>query len=480
MPKIKPVAAAFAAASLLALGAWGERHFDNFANPAQLVAPAAAATSLPAPAVQALPDFSAIVEANKDAVVNINVTGTRAVSANPFGGDDAMNEFFRRFAIPQPQQRVPQQGLGSGFIVSPDGYILTNTHVVEGANEVTVRLSDRREFRAKVIGTDKPTDIAVIKIDAKDLPVAHLGDSRKVRVGEWVLAIGSPFGFESSVTAGIVSATSRSLPDGTYVPFIQTDVAVNPGNSGGPLFNLKGEVIGINSQIYSRTGGYQGLSFAIPVDVAVKVRDQLIRSGKVERSRIGVGIQSVTQGLAQSFGLAKPEGALVASVENKGPAARAGIEPGDVILSVDGKPVVTSADLPPMIADIKPGSSTRLEVWRKGEKKTIAVTTDTLKAEKTASNDTNPEAQGRLGLALRPLTPEEKKESGIAAGLVVEQAGGPAARAGIQEGDVILSVNRTPVTSVGQVRDLISRSGKQVAILVQRGESKIFVPVELG
>jgi len=478
--KIKPVAIALAVAGLVAVGAFGERQFQNFANPAQLVAPAIAATALPSPrpATQSLPDFPAIVEANRNAVVNINVTGTRNVAATPFGGDESLNEFFRRFNVPQP--RGPQQGLGSGFIVAADGIILTNTHVVEGANEVTVRLADRREFRAKVIGTDKATDVAVLKIDAKDLPTVRFGNSKSVRVGEWVLAIGSPFGFESSVTAGIVSATSRSLPDGTYVPFIQTDVAVNPGNSGGPLFNLKGEVIGINSQIYSRTGGYQGLSFAIPIDVAIKVRDQLVKYGRVERGRIGVGIQEVTQSLAQSFGLAKPEGALVSAVEDKGPAARAGLEPGDVILSVDGKPVPHSSELPPLIADVKPGSSAKLEIWRKGEKKSVTVTTDALKTEQTAARGESNEPQGRLGLALRPLTPGERRESGIGSGLLVERAGGPAARAGIQEGDVVLAVNRTAVKDVAQMRELVAKSGKQVALLVQRGDSKIFVPVELG
>jgi serine protease Do len=492
--RLKPIATALAAAGLLAVGAWGGRNIDNFAHPTQLVAPALAQTAtraapvqgantntpIQAP-VQALPDFSAIVQANKDAVVNINVSGTRPASASPFGGgnDDSLNEFFRRFQGPGGRGGAPLRGLGSGFIVSPDGIILTNAHVVEGASEVTVRLADRREFRAKVLGTDKPTDIAVLKIEAKNLPAVHIGDSRNTRVGEWVLAIGSPFGFESTVTAGIVSATSRSLPDGTYVPFIQTDAAVNPGNSGGPLFNMRGEVIGINSQIYSRTGGYQGVSFAIPVDVAIKVRDQLVKTGKVERGRIGVAIQEITQPLAQSFGMPKTEGALVASVENKGPAARAGIEPGDVILSVDGKPVRSSGELPPMIADVKPGTTAQLEVWRKGEKKTIPVTVDALKTEQIAKADT-PEPQGRLGLALRPLTAQERKESGVASGLVVEQAGGPAAQAGIQPGDIVLAVNRMPVKDVAQMRELVAKSGKQLALLVQRGDAKIFVPVELG
>jgi serine protease Do len=492
--RLKPLAGALAAAGLLAAGAWGGRQLNDFAGPGRVVATAHAATAAPAQRnlpvqsaspsgtapVQALPDFAAIVQANKDSVVNINVSGTRAASASPFGGgdDDPLAEFFRRFGGPQ-QRGVPVRGLGSGFIVSPDGLILTNAHVVEGATEVTVRLNDRREFRARLLGTDKPTDIAVLKIEAGNLPAVRIGDSRNVRVGEWVLAIGSPFGFESTVTAGIVSATSRSLPDGTYVPFIQTDAAVNPGNSGGPLFNMKGEVIGINSQIYSRTGGYQGVSFAIPVDVAIKVRDQLVRTGRVERGRIGVSIQEVTQPLAQSFGMPRPEGALVTSVENRGPAAKAGLEPGDVILSVDGRPVRNSGELPPMIADVKPGTTTQIEIWRKGERKTIPVTVDTLKTEQTARAPAEA-SQGRLGLALRPLTSQERKEAGVSSGLLVEHAGGPAAQAGIQEGDIVLSVNRTPVKDIAHMRELVARSGKQVALLVQRGDAKIFVPIKLG
>ena len=339
---------------------------------------AAAPAVQPAPqaaAVQTLPGVAAIAEANKEAVVNISASaGQTPASAAPgvpeqFEGTP-FEEFFRRFQIPQPN--IPRQGMGSGFIVEPDGVILTNAHVVAGADEVRVRLTDRREFKGKVLGVDKPTDIAVIKIDAKGLPTVKLGDPRSIRVGEWVVAIGSPFGFENTVTAGIVSATSRSLPDGTYVPFIQTDAAVNPGNSGGPLFNMKGEVIGINSQIYSRTGGYQGLAFAIPVDVAANVKTQLVQHGKVERGRLGVSIQEVSQSLAQSFGLERPRGALVAQVEKRSPAEKAGIKPGDVLLGVNGKAVERSAELPPLVAAVKPGTKATFELWRDGRRRSTS------------------------------------------------------------------------------------------------------------
>ncbi|MEW5862646.1 MAG: DegQ family serine endoprotease [Pseudomonadota bacterium] len=424
-----------------------------------------------------LPDFASIVQAESPAVVNIRVQAKAAREMPfPFGGDPFF-EFFRRFQIPQPN--IPRQGVGSGFIVSADGVVLTNAHVVEGADSVIVKLSDRREFKAKVIGTDEQTDIAVLKIDAKNLPVVRIGSSKSVRVGDWVLAIGSPFGFENTVTAGIVSATSRALPDGTYVPFIQTDAAVNPGNSGGPLFNLKGEVIGINSQIYSRTGGYQGLAFAIPIDVAMKVKDQLLTTGRVERGRIGVTIQEVTQALAKSFGLDAPRGALVTSVEKDGPAAKAGIEPGDVILGVNGQPVEISSALPPLIADIKPGQTARLEIWRDGTKRTVTVTVGRLESARAGKPETGASPEGgRLGLAVRPLTREEQRAIGTT-GLLVEGVSGPAAEAGVQEGDIILSVNGVPVKDVAQLRNLVA--GKShVALRVRRGEAILFIPVELG
>jgi serine protease Do len=352
--------------------------------------------------------------------------------------------------------------------------------VVDGAQEVNVKLTDRREFKAKVLGVDKQSDVAVLRISAKNLPVVQIGNPANTKVGEPVVAIGSPYGFENTVTAGIVSAKSRSLPDDTYVPFIQTDVAVNPGNSGGPLFNLRGEVIGINSQIYSQTGGYQGLSFAVPIDVAMKVEQQLVATGKVTRGRLGIAVQEVDQSLADSFKLPKPEGALVNSVEDGGPAAKAGLQPGDVILQINGVHIDRSGDLPEQVADIKPGTTVPLQVMRQGKPVTLSVTVGAAKDAKVASSDKAAPNQGRLGLAVRPLQPEEKRQSGLAGGLVVMDASGPAAKVGIQPGDVILSLNGTPVSSVQELRTLVDRAGKHVALLVQRDDTKIFVPVDLG
>jgi serine protease Do len=443
-----------------------------------------------APTMQTLPDFASIVDANKGAVVNITATkNAPAATAQGGGEDDEDNplfEFFRRFQGPGgqgPMPRMPMQGMGSGFIINPDGVVLTNAHVVEGADEVRVRLTDRREFKGKVVGVDRLADVAVVKIDAKGLPTAKLGDPSKIRVGEWVLAIGSPFGFENTVTAGIVSATSRSLPEGTYVPFIQTDAAVNPGNSGGPLFNLRGEVIGINSAIYSQSGGYMGLAFAIPIDVAANVEEQLLKYGKVERGRIGVGIQDVNAQLAQSFGLERPMGALVSSVEPGGPAEKAGLKARDVILSYNGKPIERSAALPPLVAQTKPGSKSSLEVWRDGKKQTLSLQVDELKQPAVARNSRSSpgERGGKLGLAVRPLTPEEKQElGGGAQGVVVEQVGGPAARAGLRPGDVITAVNGTPVRSPDDLRKQVDKAKGSVALLVRRGEASIFVPIEIG
>jgi serine protease Do len=425
--------------------------------------------------VQTLPDFAAIAEANKGAVVNITaLAGQKPAAAAPRVPEELegtpFGEFFRRFQIPQPN--IPRQGVGSGFIVEPDGVILTNAHVVEGADEVRVRLSDRREFKGNVVGVDKPTDIAVVRIEAKGLPAVRLGDPSKVRVGEWVLAIGSPFGFENTVTAGIVSATSRSLPDGTYVPFIQTDAAVNPGNSGGPLFNMKGEVIGINSQIYSRTGGYQGLAFAIPIDVAAGVKTELVQHGKVERGRLGVTIQEVSQSLAQSFGLERPRGALVAQVEKGSPAEKAGLKPGDVLLGVNGKAIERSAELPPLVAAVKPGTKATFELWRDGRKRTLEVTVGALAPEQVAAGPASEAGAetGKLGLALRP------SENG----LVVESATGAAARAGIRAGDVVTAVNGKRVKSVEDLKAAAAKAKGSVALLVRRGGDSIFVPVEIG
>ena len=492
---VKSLLFAVAAAALLAGGCTKEEPVKASAPPASVNVPAAGATN-PAPqagasasggATQTLPDFAAIVDANKGAVVNI--TATKVVSPRgqmPFGGggdddeDNPLSEFFRRFQAPMP--RMPLQGMGSGFIVHGDGVVLTNAHVVEGADEVRVKLTDRREFKGKVAGVDKLTDVAVVKIDAKDLPTVKLGDPAKIRTGEWVLAIGSPFGFENTVTAGIVSGTSRSLPEGTYVPFIQTDAAVNPGNSGGPLFNLRGEVVGVTSAIYSRTGGYMGVAFAIPIDVASNVAEQLLKTGKVERGRIGVGIQDLNSSLAQSFGLERPQGALVSTVESGGPAEKAGVKPGDVILSYNGKPIDNSNQLPPLVAATKPGSKATLEVWRDGKKQTLNVAIAELREDKVARAKPGGDAErgGRLGLAVRPLSPEEKKELGSAQGVVVEQVGGAAARAGIRPGDVITAVNGTPVKSPDELRRQVEKAKGSVALLVRRGDASIFVPIEIG
>ncbi len=429
-----------------------------------------------------VPDFSAIVARDGPAVVNISVSGTMKTAMGSMHGDDSdnpLNEFFRRFHVPIPEGKMPTHGLGSGFIVSEDGVVLTNAHVVDGADEVTVKLTDKREFKAKIVGVDKTTDVAVLRIPASDLPTVKIGDPQQARVGQWVLAIGAPFGFENSVTAGIISAKSRSLPDEGYVPFMQTDVAVNPGNSGGPLIDANGEVIGINSQIYSKSGGYEGLSFAIPIDVAMKVEHEILDHGKVSRGQLGVLIQEVNQSLAESFGLKKPEGALVASVEDGSPAAKAGLQPGDVILKFNGKEIASSADLPPMVADLAPGTRAKLEVWRKGASREIDVTVGEMKAAQ-ASKAPATASGGRLGLSLRPLTPEEKADVG-AMGLVVEDvADGPASRAGIEPDDVILAVNGEKVTSVEQLRNLLAKAGKRVALLILREDRKIYVPINLG
>jgi serine protease Do len=450
----------------------------------RLYEPSHVHAAAPAVALQALPDFAELVQRYGPAVVNVRVT--QAVKTAAEGAQNPqvppeLEEFFRRFQVPMPRGDAPPgRGLGSGFIVSSDGLMLTNAHVVRGGGDVVVRLTDKREFKAKVIGTDAQTDVAVLKIDATDLPTVKIGDPNAVRVGEWVVAIGSPYGFDNSVTAGIVSAKGRSLPDGTYVPFIQTDVAVNPGNSGGPLFNMKGEVIGINSQIYSRTGGYQGLSFAIPMDVAANVQNQLVSYGKVTRGRIGVTIQEVNQALAESFGLKKTAGALVSSVEKDSPAAKGGIEAGDVILKVDGKEINGSMDLTGLIASMKPGSNAKFEVWRKGTSRVLTVTIGEMTPQKVASADPAVEQQGRLGVAVRPLTPEEQQEAGVSNGVVVERVGGAAAQAGLQAGDIILALNNTPVKTADQLRGIIEKSGKRVALLVQRDSAKVYIPVELG
>jgi serine protease Do len=456
-----------------------------------------AATAQPAfaPSARGSVDFSDIVERYGPAVVNVSVTG-RAPRGAPRGGpgaepepDDALREFLRRFGPPGTQQaprgEVPAvRGLGSGFIVSADGLILTNAHVVEGAEEIVVRLTDRREFRAKLVGADPQTDVAVLRIEARNLPTVKLGDPSRVKVGEPVLAIGSPYGFENTVTAGIVSAKSRSLPDDTYVPFLQTDVAVNPGNSGGPLFDARGEVIGINSQIYSRTGGFQGLSFAIPIDVATRVQGQLVSTGRVERGRLGVSIQELDQSLARAFGMETPRGALVTGVAPGSPGAAAGLRTGDVIVALDGRPIDRSAELPARVAEMKPGQRASIEVLRERSSKTLSIIVGTFTPEKVATaSDAQPpgapQPAARLGLAVRELRAGEGGP-GQPAGLLVESAGGPAGQAGIRPGDRILSVNGTAVSTVAQLRDRVSAAGDEVALLIQRNDARVFVPLRLA
>jgi len=456
-------------------------------------APVAAASSTATATARAgLPDFSALVEQVGPAVVNIAVSSVRAsggetAGENPFA-DDPFYDFLRRFGVPVPgqggqqggQPRV-QQGVGSGFIVSPDGHVLTNAHVVDGATEVTVRLTDKREFKAKVVGVDKRTDVALLKIDAKNLPTVKIGDAEHAKVGEWVIAVGSPFGFDNTVTAGIISAKARRLPDETYVPFIQTDVAINPGNSGGPLFNLNGEVIGINSQIYSRSGGFMGISFAIPIDTAMKVRDQLQKYGKVQRGRLGVLIQGMDDDLAQTFGLDKAKGALVSQVEPDGPAAKAGLESGDVILAVNGQEVKESTDLPRVIGDLKPGDKVKLQVWRNKASREFTATLAEMPGEgsKPTAGKGAEKPSGKVGLALRQLESREASRLGVPGGLLVEDVAGPAAQAGVRPGDVIIAVNNQRVTTMQEMTARLDSAGDRFALLVLRGNQRLFIPVRL-
>jgi serine protease Do len=382
--------------------------------------------------------------------------------------------------MPKAPSDTPSRGMGSGFIVGSDGVVLTNAHVVADADEVLVRLTDRREFKAKVLGSDRTTDVAVLKIDAKDLPTVTIGNPDVTRVGEWVVAIGTPYGLDNTVTSGIVSAKSRSLPGDAAVPFIQTDAAVNPGNSGGPLFNLKGEVIGINSQIFSRTGGFQGVAFAIPIDVAMNVKDQIQRNGKVQHGRLGVSIQEVTTALAENFGMKESGGALVSAVARDSAAAKAGLEPGDVILKFDGKAIGQSSELPPMVSKIKPGSPVTLEIWRDGKPKELKATVGEVEDKAIVALAKDAAAQGKLGVAVRALSKEERKSGAIADGVVVEDVAGAAARAGVRAGDIIVSVNRTPVKSPEHLKELVGKAGKTLAILVQREDARIFIPVTIG
>jgi len=437
-------------------------------------------TAVPAtPLVRGLPDFASLVAQVGPAVVNVTVVEKRqrtpGFAGNPFGDDnDPFSDFFRQFQQRQPRDQAPEQGVGSGFIVSSDGYILTNTHVVDNATRVTVRLTDRREFQAKVIGSDDKSDVALLKIDAKNLPTVRIGDPSKLRPGEWVIAIGSPFNFQNSVTAGIVSALGRPVPGGSaynYVNFIQTDVAVNPGNSGGPLFNMNGEVVGINSQIYSNTGSYAGLSFAIPIDIANNVRQQLATTGHVTRGLIGVSIQPVTAALAESFGLDRPRGAAVSSVVPGGAADKAGVKPEDIILSVNGRNIEQSSELPALVAGIRPGNTADLEVWRGQGTKHLTVTVEELKDKaavaRTGGSGKDSDKLDALGLSVRELTVAEKSQLHTNGIVVITDTDGPSLEAGLRSGEVILGANRTRVGSVAELREAVRKAGHSVALLVQ-------------
>jgi serine protease Do len=483
----KPLVIAMLGAATLAVPI-GALYFSGAAH-ASAPAPAAAVNP-----VAALPDFSGMVQKYGPAVVNITVTskvstawqsdengdneGNGNGNENPFGPNSPFAPFFHNFGFQTPRPQ-PMHGEGSGFIIRSDGLIMTNAHVVKGASEVMVRLTDRHEYPAKVIGIDTRSDIALIRIKAASLPTVKIGDSRALKVGEWVLAIGAPFGFDNSATAGIVSAKNRPL-NGDYVPFIQTDVPINPGNSGGPLFNMRGEVVGVNSQIYSRSGGYMGVSFSIPIDVAMKVGTQLETSGHVTRGKLGVVIQNVTQDLSDSFGLPQPEGVLVSSIEKGGPAARAGIEPGDVILKLNGEPIESSAELSEKIAELGPGASADLELWRNHASRNLSVKLSTLEEHSTARNEEPQHEGGKLGLAVRPLTSEEQRQGNVPGGLIVEQSSGPAAEAGIQPGDIVLSANGAPLASAAALKRAVENSKGHIALLIQRGDTRIFVPVRVG
>jgi serine protease Do len=439
-----------------------------------------------------LPDFTELYEKNGPAVVSIDVTqkSRRARGMPELSEDDPFYEFFRRFGQvppgPRGQQREPEaQSVGSGFIIGTDGFVITNAHVVDGADEVTVKLSDKREFKAKVVGADKRTDIALLKIEAKDLPKVTIGDPDKLKVGEWVVAIGKPFGLENTMTAGIVSAKGRDLPQENLVPFIQTDVAINPGNSGGPLFNMRGEVVGINSLIYSRTGGYMGLAFAIPIDVAMNTVGQLKDKGRVTRARIGVQIQPVTKEDAESFGLGAPRGALVNGVEKDAPAAKAGVEIGDIIIKVDGRDVKSSNELPRIISVIRPGTKVTLTVWRKGTQKDIVVTVAEIKEDTTAQTrrgGPSPKEKAkpnRMGLVLSDLTDEQKKEADVKSGVLIEDVA-PNVRGNVQPGDIILAIVRggqpTEAKSAAQVNDLLAKLDKAASVTLQlkRDDQQLF------
>jgi serine protease Do len=451
-----------------------------------------------------LPDFTELVERVGPAVVNIRTLERARASARSGSGmpemDEDMLEFFRRFGIPIPNQPSPrggprqgpdgepqQRGVGSGFVLSADGYVLTNAHVVDGADEVLVTLTDKREFKAKIIGADRRSDVALVKIEASGLPTVKIGDVNKLKVGEWVMAIGSPFGLENTVTAGIVSAKARDT--GELLPLIQTDVAINPGNSGGPLINLRGEVVGINSQIYSRTGGFMGISFAIPIDEATRVSEQLRTNGRVIRGRIGVSIDQVTKEVADAIGLGKPVGALVRSVEAGGPAEKAGVEPGDIITRFDGKTIEKSSDLPRTVTQLRPGTKATMQVFRRGAYRDLPVTVVEFEPERTrrvAGTEDNGKppvgASTALGLNVVDLTEAQKRELKVKGGVRVEAADGAAARSGIREGDVILSLDNNEVSGAKQFEALAAKldRSKPATVLVRRGDAVNFVVIRPG
>ena len=452
-----------------------------------------------APNPIALPDMTSIAAQFAPTVVNISIRGTRKVSTSgDISGDsgsdaqksqeeDAMSDFLRgfqqRFGGLPPQIQMPIRGEGSGFIVSSDGLILTNAHVVSDAEEVVVKLTDRREFLAKVLGSDKLTDIAVLKIDASKLQAVSLTPPAPLRVGEWVLAIGSPFGFESTVTAGVISATRRSLPGDGSVPFIQTDAAINPGNSGGPLINMRGEVVGINSQIYSRSGGYQGVSFAIPISVAQRIEQQILSTGKVRHAKLGVSVQDVNQTLAEAFKLDKPSGALVDDVQKDSAAERAGLESGDVVLAVNGKPIDLAGDLSANVSLAQPGEQIELDIWRQGARRTLHaklgdIKLDPVKPQLIAAALPNPVA--RLGLLLSLPKSKDEQAEGKTAGLLIEGVNGAAEHAGVQPGDLLLAIDGRQVSTITQAGLAAVQSGKSVALLLQRDGMKIYIPLRLG
>jgi serine protease Do len=481
--KIKYLSISLLIGVVIAGGYWQNKH--SVISEANAITSRTSQALLSQPStIVTLPNFATIAANNGPSVVNISVTGTvKNVGLNNFpqtGPDDPFFEFFKHFQPTIPDAESPISGMGSGFIVKSNGVILTNAHVVENADEVTVKLTDKREFKAKVLGVDKPTDVAVLKIEADNLPAVKIGSTQSTNVGDWVLAIGSPFGLENTVTAGIVSAKSRALPDEGYVSFLQTDVAINPGNSGGPLFNLNGEVIGINSQIYSRSGGYQGLSFSIPIEVAMKTEQQLLEHGKVSRGRIGVGIQSINQDLANSFGLDRPMGALVGSVEKNGPADKVGIVPGDVISKFNGKTIDRSSDLPSLVAEIRPKETVNIEIWHKNHKKELSIKVDEMKSA-SASIQLIDKDNDKLGLEVRPLTEDERIQAQVGHGLLVENVRkGPAEKAGIHSGDVILAVNGDEVESIEDLTSQINKTKKTLALLISRGENKLYIPINLA